>query len=262
MSILYIGLIFLSKLVKRHYNFVLVALSILVAVSYHYYFSHTFLNNLFYYYLSVFLFIIFVFVLLKNNKIKFLNIFLIICFFICLFPYFEILKNDIFINEKLVKIFNSNKEFAGVKFRHKLNIYYFHLESYTGNIGLKQIFNYDNKDFLGELNSRGFYTWKNSYSNYDQTQMSLYSIFTMKNHYAFIDSSYSIKAQNVTMGNKYNSLLKVLTENGYDINYYFYPTQFAQPIKGYAKFVKLPKITLLRVKNLLLQKTTDMADPS
>ena len=104
------------------------------------------------------------------------------------------------------------------------------------------------------LGDRGFYTWKNSFSNYDNTFMSLYSLFTMAHNYALLDVDNSFVAQKVVMGNNYNTLLKVLYENGYDINYYFYPTQFVKPFKSYAKFAKLYQITFLRVFNTIISE--------
>ena len=261
--IFYIGLVFISKLAKNSYEIVLFLLSFLLSQSYHYYFvKYLILNNTYAFILSTISAFIFLLVFVIKKKFKILNVFLVFCLLACTFPYFKIVKNDIIKNEKLVKNFNSNAEFKDVKFKHTPNIYCFHLESYSGDIALKYLFNFDNSDFIKALSDREFYTWKNSFSNYDNTFMSLYSLFTMSHHYALLDVDNSFVAQKVVMGNKYNTLLKVLYENGYDINYYFYPTQFVKPFKSYAKFAKLYRIAFLRIFNTIIQRPTDMADPN
>lgn len=263
LSIFYVGLVFISKLAKNNYEIVLFLLSFLLSQSYHYYFVKPFmLNNICTFIVSIILAFIFLLVFVIKKKFKILNVFLVFCLLACMLPYFKIVKNDIVKNEKLVKNFNSNVEFKDVKFKNTPNIYCFHLESYSGDIALKSLFDFDNSDFIMALGDRGFYTWKNSFSNYDNTFMSLYSLFTMAHNYALLDVDNSFVAQKVVMGNNYNTLLKVLYENGYDINYYFYPTQFVKPFKSYAKFAKLYQITFLRVFNTIIQKPTDMADPN
>lgn len=260
--IIYLCLMLISKLAKKHYNIILITLSFLLALSYQYYFSKFFIDNIFKFYLYAFIIFVIILFFVIKNKAKFLNVFLIFCLIASSFWYFVILQNDIFQNKKLIEKFNSNEEFENVKFKHKSNIYYFYLESYSGNIALKYLFDYDNSDFLKELASRNFYTWKNSYSNYDNTAMSLYSTFTMAHHYYYLDVGHSIFGQNVVMGNKYNTLLKVLNKNGYDINYYFYPIHFAKPFNSYANFKNLWFISLIRVKNLILMQENDLASPN
>ena len=263
LSIFYVGLVFISKLAKNNYEIVLFLLSFLLSQSYHYYFVKPFmLNNIYTFIVSIILAFIFLLVFVIKKKFKILNVFLVFCLIACMLPYFKIVKNDIVKNEKLVKNFNSNVEFKDVKFKNTPNIYCFHLESYSGDIALKSLFDFDNSDFIMALGDRGFYTWKNSFSNYDNTFMSLYSLFTMAHNYALLDVDNSFVAQKVVMGNNYNTLLKVLYENGYDINYYFYPTQFVKPFKSYAKFAKLYQITFLRVFNTIIKNPTDMEDPN
>ena len=263
LSIFYLGLVFISKLAKNNFEIVLFLLSFLLSQSYHYYFVKPFmLNNIYTFIVSIISAFIFLLVFVIKKKFKILNVFLVCCLIACMLPYFKIVKNDIVKNEKLVKNFNSNAEFKDVKFKNTPNIYCFHLESYSGDIALKSLFDFDNSDFIMALGDRGFYTWKNSFSNYDNTFMSLYSLFTMAHNYALLDVDNSFVAQKVVMGNNYNTLLKVLYENGYDINYYFYPTQFVKPFKSYAKFAKLYQITFLRVFNTIIQNPTDMADPN
>ena len=59
------------------------------------------------------------------------------------------------------------------------NIYYIILDEYTSNDVLKEIYNYDNSDFLSELSKRGFYVPSNSYSNYVTSPTSIISSLNM-----------------------------------------------------------------------------------
>lgn len=245
--ILYLVLILFSKIAKKYYDIFLV--------------SSSFIISLFYYHVWLLVFCVLLIFVIKK-KYKLINIFMIFLLISCLNPYFKLIKNDFLYNDKFIKKCNSNVEFKDVKFSHKPNIYYFYLESYTGKVALKELFEYDNQKFLSAIEDRGFYIWKNSYSNYDMTHSSLYSTFVMKNHYNLIDVFKSISAQKTVMGGKYNSLVNVLKKNGYDINYYFYPTQFVRPFNSDAKFVKLPKVSLLRAFNYIMRKPTDLSDPN
>jgi hypothetical protein len=55
------------------------------------------------------------------------------------------------------------------------DIYYFILDMYTRADLLKRSFNYDNSEFLGALEQRGFYVAECSQSNYTRTEISLTS---------------------------------------------------------------------------------------
>ena len=59
------------------------------------------------------------------------------------------------------------------------NIYYIILDEYTSNDVLKEIYNYDNSNFLSELNKRGFYVPSNSHSNYVTSPTSIISSLNM-----------------------------------------------------------------------------------
>jgi hypothetical protein len=55
------------------------------------------------------------------------------------------------------------------------NIYYIILDAYTRADILKEVFSFDNGDFLAGLESRGFFIASESYANYSQTYQSLAS---------------------------------------------------------------------------------------
>jgi hypothetical protein len=53
------------------------------------------------------------------------------------------------------------------------NIYYIILDEYPGAEELKHYFNFDNSDFIRNLENRGFFVANNSYSNYPWTELSV-----------------------------------------------------------------------------------------
>ena len=59
------------------------------------------------------------------------------------------------------------------------DIYYIVLDAYANSSVLKEVFNYDNSDFEGYLEKKGFFVAKNSRSNYMMTFLSLASILNM-----------------------------------------------------------------------------------
>ena len=63
----------------------------------------------------------------------------------------------------------------------KPDIYLLVFDEYAGNIQLKNDFNYNNTDFMVELQDRGFYVPEISYTNYPNTHLSMPSVLNM--HY-------------------------------------------------------------------------------
>lgn len=59
------------------------------------------------------------------------------------------------------------------------DVYYFILDMYTRADLLKRSFNYDNSEFLGALEQRGFYVAECSQSNYTRTEISLTSTLNL-----------------------------------------------------------------------------------
>jgi hypothetical protein len=87
---------------------------------------------------------------------------------------------------KLKKL-RSNKYLKGARFDHlslrhlktKPDIYYIILDTYARADTLKNIFGYDNSQFINILKSKGFYVAEKSHSNYSFTQLSLASSLNM-----------------------------------------------------------------------------------
>ena len=64
--------------------------------------------------------------------------------------------------------------------RIRPNIFFIILDAYANNATLKQVYNYDNHDFLGQLRERGFVVNESSVSNYAYTFLSLASSLNMQ----------------------------------------------------------------------------------
>ena len=62
----------------------------------------------------------------------------------------------------------------------KPDIYFIVADEYAGNRELKEIFDFDNAEFLGELRKRGFHIMDSSVSNYNYTPFSIASILNME----------------------------------------------------------------------------------
>ena len=60
------------------------------------------------------------------------------------------------------------------------NVYYIILDEYTSSKILKDIFDFDNQDFISQLSARGFHVIENGHSNYAMTFLSLTSSLNME----------------------------------------------------------------------------------
>ena len=60
------------------------------------------------------------------------------------------------------------------------NVYYIILDEYASSKVLKDIFDFDNQDFISQLSARGFHVTENSHSNYAGTILSLTSSLNME----------------------------------------------------------------------------------
>ena len=60
------------------------------------------------------------------------------------------------------------------------NVYYIILDEYASSKVLKDIFDFDNQDFISQLSARGFHVAENSHSNYANTFLSLTSSLNME----------------------------------------------------------------------------------
>ncbi len=99
------------------------------------------------------------------------------------------------------------------------NIFYIILDGYGGADVLKEIYHYDNSEFLDDLTQKGFYIAENSHSNYCQTSLSLTSSLNMKYLNDLTDKlgvdNFSREPLRKVI--RYNRLFKFLKEEGYKI---------------------------------------------
>ena len=121
-------------------------------------------------------------------------------------------------------------------FDYTPNVYYIILDAYTSSKVLKDVFDFDNQDFISQLNARGFRVAENSHSNYANTYLSLTSSLNMEYVNYFTDAvgvdssdrklSYQLYSDNNIM-NIFKSLnytlvnshpfFDVITLSGYEI---------------------------------------------
>jgi len=80
---------------------------------------------------------------------------------------------------------------ANIKTDNLPDIYYIILDGYAGEETLKNIYNFDNSEFLNFLRSKGFFIASKSRSNYIHTALSLASSLNMNYLHDFFNKSYS-----------------------------------------------------------------------
>jgi hypothetical protein len=93
------------------------------------------------------------------------------------------------------------------------DIYYLVLEGYTSNFGLLEITDYDNTPFTDYLSKMGFYVVPEGYSNYSNTETSVWSSLNMEHH----ESSYRPEIYRPEALD--NKAFKFAREHGYRIIY-------------------------------------------
>ncbi len=155
-------------------------------------------------------------ILMFYRKQKIINTFLGIICILCLFQYSQqIIIADLsyYLNGNK---YSCNKEFENLKLKNKPNIYYIYLESYHGQEALKKLYNFDNEQLYSELRKKDFIIYPDTYSNWDHTLASLCDVFLM-NHHFYFGKGYGLIR--VIQGDKYNTVVNILKNNGYDINY-------------------------------------------
>jgi hypothetical protein len=88
----------------------------------------------------------------------------------------------VFINKMSVNFYNSMQmeELQSKEAHGKRDIYYIILDAYANEHVLRDIYDYDNGDFLGNLIDKGFYVADRSSSNYAATHISLSSSLNME----------------------------------------------------------------------------------
>jgi len=99
------------------------------------------------------------------------------------------------------------------------NVYFLMLDAYSGEIILKNDFEFDNSKFYQQLEKRGFFVQKDSYSNYPNTDLSMTSIMNMN----YLDFILEIQGEESTdlrlvheLSND-NKVMEVFKSVGYEI---------------------------------------------
>jgi len=96
------------------------------------------------------------------------------------------------------------------------NIYYIILDAYPGYNSLKKISNYDNDEFYNYFEKKGFFTSKNSFSNYPHSHLSIPSALNMEYLHPLVDvkdNSYDQGTLHI-MANE-NKIMRFLQSIGY-----------------------------------------------
>jgi len=97
------------------------------------------------------------------------------------------------------------------------NIYYIILDSYAHSDILKEVYDYDNVEFISFLEDRGFYVSQNSHSNYNQSFLSYNSALNMK-YINYLSDELGIASRNFHKPYEMvdsNEVMKILKSNGY-----------------------------------------------
>jgi len=158
--------------------------------------------------------------LTKRTGFRFINLVLLI---MSLFASAELIysvstqsiKNDYFLP-------SLNKQLDDrVKFKATPNIYFIHLESYHSPRAMKRLYNFDNQEFINELESKDFFVSQNNFSNYNSTLYSIGGMFLQQQHYfsraaGLLDA---VGLRDMIGGKIYNPTLSILKNNGYRIEY-------------------------------------------
>ncbi len=102
-------------------------------------------------------------------------------------------------------------------FARKPNVYLIHLESYQSQEAMRELYGFDNAEFLGEIERIGFTIVPNYFANYPWTLLSMSSMFAMRHHYLLIamGNDDAIGARRLIGGKDYNATLQAFRNNGY-----------------------------------------------
>lgn len=158
--------------------------------------------------LFIFVMVFILFLKIKNNKYLVVFIFLM-----AIMPVFKLGKIvcDNFTN-------NTNWQaqpdaILETKFRKKPNIYYIQPDGYASQINLKgTLYQFDNSEFDGWLQSKKFSLYDHYRSNYESTLFSNSSCFNMKHHFSNEFSKFKY-ARDFIVGQ--NPVLEIFKKNNY-----------------------------------------------
>lgn len=135
------------------------------------------------------------------------------------------------------------------------DIYYIILDGYARQDVLREIYGYDNGEFINGLKSRGFYVAEKAHSNYDYTQLSLASSlnFEYLDYLAFaegVSSSWAPLGE-LILNNRASSLLEAIGYRTYLSSEYL----FAEIKDPSVVFFASPKNRLNTFESLVLEST-------
>ncbi len=100
----------------------------------------------------------------------------------------------------------------------KPDIYFINLDGYPRADILKKYYEYDNRPFLGKLESLGFNVIEKSQSNYDDTRLSIRSTLEMDYLDKLFSSRKEYNKDNKLKGLRYTNVLRILHNSGYKTN--------------------------------------------
>ena len=83
----------------------------------------------------------------------------------------------------------------------KPDVYFLLLDAYSGDATLKNDFGYDNSEFYKQLEKRGFFVQRDSFSNYPNTELSMPSIMNMQ-YLDFITKLQGEESRNQSLAQK------------------------------------------------------------
>ena len=160
-----------------------------------------------------------------------------------------------------------------LKSQEKPDIYYILLDGYGGTMRMKEDLNFDNYEFLSNLNDRGFFAPDKSNSNYPSSGWSIASIFGMNYLPSNETNQSNTEYRNLLSGIiRNNEVMRNLDYLDYEIinfqpngfitqNYQFVDQAFCQQEESsQSKFVKtLLRTTILNHVNNLLIVNVDRA---
>jgi len=108
-----------------------------------------------------------------------------------------------------------------VRFTSNPSIYLIHLESYHSPVAMRRLYDFENKEFTGELSAAGFFVSQDNFANYPATLTSIGAMFMQQHHYYSISLGLAdaVGARDMVGGRLYNPTLAILKNNGYKIVY-------------------------------------------
>lgn len=166
-------------------------------------------------YLAVFLVTLLYIIISKRRFVALSKLFLIIACIVHILNIANFFVYERIPNKKMITKEGTLKE-TGNDLKEKLSrpdIYYIILDGYASAATLKRIFNYDNKEFLDYLETKGFYIASNSHSNYAFTTLSLTSSLSMD--YFNIPPNIINMDKNEILRKQENELLKFVQARSY-----------------------------------------------